>query len=310
VKTIHVAVAVLQDAGGRVLVAQRLPHQHLAGLWEFPGGKLEPDETLPAAMARELHEELGIGIDADALQPLIRVRHDYPGKSVLLDVWRVPRWQGEPHGREGQPLRWLRPQHMQPEEFPPADVPIINALRLPALYLISPDIVDDEGEAAFVARAQALGASLVQLRLKTQPHRTPVLLARLRRAIPQTRVLVNSDGGDVSGSDGVHLTARQLRACAARPAGLLCGASCHDEEELRLAARLGLDFVTVSPVLATGSHPDAPALGWQRFAALARASDLPVYALGGMRSDLLAMALQHGAIGIAGITLGEAATAG
>jgi 8-oxo-dGTP diphosphatase len=310
VKTIHVAVAVLQDAGGRVLVAQRLPHQHLAGLWEFPGGKLEAGETLAVAMARELHEELGIGIDADALQPLIRVRHDYPGKSVLLDVWRVPRWQGEPHGREGQPLRWLLPQDMQPDQFPPADVPIINALRLPPLYLISPDIVDDEGEAAFVSRAQALGASLVQLRLKTQPQRAQVLLANLRRKLPLARVLANSDSGEISGADGVHLTARQLRTLITRPTGLLCGASCHDEGELRMAARLGLDFVTVSPVLATGSHPDAPALGWQRFSALARASDLPVYALGGMQARLLATALQHGAVGIAGITLGEGETAG
>lgn len=84
----------------------------------------------------------------------------------------------------------------------------------------------------------------------------------------------------------------------------MCGASCHDEHELRLAARLGLDFVTVSPVLATGSHPGTPALGWTRFAALAQQSDLPVYALGGMRAELLPLALQHGAVGIAGITLG------
>ena len=93
------------DAAGRVLIAQRPPGKHLAGGWEFPGGKLEPGEERLAGLARELREELGIRIEAPA-RPLIRVRHAYPSRDVLLDMWVVRSFAGEPQGLDGQALRW------------------------------------------------------------------------------------------------------------------------------------------------------------------------------------------------------------
>lgn len=306
-RIVHVAVAVLRDAAGRVLVAQRLPHQHLAGLWEFPGGKLEAGESLFDGMVREIREELGVTVEAIA--PLLRIEHAYPEKTVLLDVWRITRWQGEPHGAEGQPLRWVHPDDMVAAEYPPADVPIIASLRLPSRYVISPDLVDDESAARFVEALVRADARLVQVRLKAAPQRAPALVATIRARLPAARILLNSDtqaalGGAADalhGADGLHLTAAALAACTHKPAAL-CAASCHDARGLAQAFALGIDFATLSPVLPTASHPRAPLLGWQAFAALTAGAGLPVYALGGMRDDTLADALAAGAIGIAGIS--------
>ncbi|MFZ5722369.1 MAG: Nudix family hydrolase [Pseudomonadota bacterium] len=304
-KLVHVAVAVIYDGAGRVLCTQRLPHQHLAGLWEFPGGKLEAGESLADGLRREIHEELGI--ETGAIAPLLRVEHRYPEKTVLLDVWRVLDWRGVPHGREGQPLRWQHPDEMQAGEFPPADVPIIAALRLPSRYVISPD-ADDEAElAGFVQRVRAADIRLLQVRLKKRPDLALSLQEMLRAAVPSARLLVNSDtlaalpSGSLTRFDGVHLTAAALQSAGARAPGV-CAASCHNAGELALAFALGADFATLSPVLATASHPDVPSLGWDRFAALTSTAGLPVYALGGMHAGRLDRAVSHGAIGIAGIT--------
>lgn len=303
-KIVHVAVAVILDGDGRVLCTRRLPHQHLAGMWEFPGGKLEPGESLADGLRREIREELGIAVGTIA--PLLRIEHRYPEKTVLLDTWRVLDWQGEPEGREGQPLRWQYPDDMRVGEFPPADVPIIAALRLPPRYVISPDIAAPAAIEAFVAAARAGAARLLQVRLKTAPQLALPLLAALRAALPHARVMVNSDtlaalpAGSAERFDGIHLTSMALAAAANRPTGL-CAASCHDATALARAFALGIDFATLSPVQATTSHPDAAVLGWDRFRELVAAAGLPVYALGGMRDEDVSRAIACGAIGIAGI---------
>ena len=126
---IHVVAAAVIDAAGRVLIAQRPAGKHLAGGWEFPGGKLEPGEARAAGLARELHEELGITIELP--RPLIRVRHAYPSREVLLDVWVVRRYAGEPAGLDGQALRWCAQDELPEAKLLPADAPIVAALRLP-----------------------------------------------------------------------------------------------------------------------------------------------------------------------------------
>jgi mutator protein MutT len=126
---VHVVAAALIDAAGRVLIAQRLPGTHLAGGWEFPGGKLQPGEERLAGLARELREELGISISTP--RPLMRVRHAYPSREVLLDVWVVKKYGGEPRGLDGQALRWCTQDELAATELLPADGPIVAALRLP-----------------------------------------------------------------------------------------------------------------------------------------------------------------------------------
>jgi mutator protein MutT len=112
-----------------VLIAQRPAGKHLAGGWEFPGGKLEPGEERLAGLARELREELGITIGTP--RPLIRVRHAYPSREVLLDIWVVARYRGEPQGLDGQALRWCTQDELATADLLPADKPIVGALRLP-----------------------------------------------------------------------------------------------------------------------------------------------------------------------------------
>ena len=126
---IHVVAAVVIDAEGRVLIAQRPKKKHLAGGWEFPGGKLEPGEERLAGLSRELREEIGIAIAKP--RPLMRVRHDYPTREILLDVWVVRSYTGVPAGLEGQALRWCPQQDLGSADLLPADKPIIAALRLP-----------------------------------------------------------------------------------------------------------------------------------------------------------------------------------
>jgi len=123
-----VAGAVI-DARGRVLIAQRPAGRHLAGMWEFPGGKVEPGETRVAALRRELEEEIGIAIEKP--RPLLRLRHRYAYGDVLLDVWIVRRYRGEPRSLDGQALRWCSRSSLHTAGLLPADRPIIGALRLP-----------------------------------------------------------------------------------------------------------------------------------------------------------------------------------
>jgi mutator protein MutT len=126
---IHVVAGAVTRADGRVLIAQRPPGKHLAGSWEFPGGKLEPGEARAAGLARELREELDITIRDP--RPLVRVRHTYPYGEVLIDMWVVTRYEGEPRGLDGQALRWCTQDELATSDLLPADRPIVRALRLP-----------------------------------------------------------------------------------------------------------------------------------------------------------------------------------
>lgn len=123
---VTVAVGILIDDAGRVLVTRRAPDAHQGGLWEFPGGKVEADETLLEALTRELREELGVSVEA--AEALMVLEHDYGDKQVRLDVHRVTRWSGEPRGLEGQPLAWQRLEQLRNWTFPAANRPILERM--------------------------------------------------------------------------------------------------------------------------------------------------------------------------------------
>ena len=126
-KRVHVAAAVIRGVDGRILLARRPEDKHQGGLWEFPGGKVEEGETVHAALARELQEELGIC--PQAARQLIQIRHDYPDKQVLLDIWKVTRFHGEPFGKEGQECRWVPLAELHNYHFPDANGPIVARLQ-------------------------------------------------------------------------------------------------------------------------------------------------------------------------------------
>jgi 8-oxo-dGTP diphosphatase len=127
-KTIHVVAGVIYNPSkSKVLLAQRGVHQHQGGLWEFPGGKLEPGEVPKKALARELKEELDIIVCS--CQPLIKIQHEYSDKSVLLDVWSVYKFNGKPRGLEGQPLQWVELSDLCLYSFPEANKPILKIIQ-------------------------------------------------------------------------------------------------------------------------------------------------------------------------------------
>lgn len=128
-KLVLVAAVALIDADGRVLLAQRPPGKTMAGLWEFPGGKVEPGETPEAALIRELHEEIGIDTWASCLAPLTFASHAYETFHLLMPLFACRRWQGTPMPREGQVLKWVRPAALRDYPMPPADIPLIPILR-------------------------------------------------------------------------------------------------------------------------------------------------------------------------------------
>ncbi len=307
-RPVRVAVAVIRDPQGRVLLSRRPDQVHQGGLWEFPGGKLEAGETPAQALQREIREELGLEVCGH--RPLISICHAYAERRVLLDVHLVTDYAGVARGLEGQPLAWVLPEALDLYPLPAADRPIVSALRLPDRYLITPPHALDRGWLpAALARAVEAGARLVQLRVKCEARRlhAPEVREAIRLCRERGgRLLVNAtpELATALAADGVHLSSRRLMSLDSRPLGpeFLVAASCHNAAELRRAERLGVDFAVLSPVLATASHPQARPLGWARFAELVAAARIPVYALGGMHPAVLEQAWGAGAQGIAGIS--------
>lgn len=305
---IHVVAGALIDAAGRVLLAQRPSGKHLAGYWEFPGGKVEAGESAQAALCRELREE--IGVEVVASEPLIQVPCHYGTKSIFLDVYKVRAFHGKPTSGEGQALRWVPLDALDRREMPLADHPVVTALQLPPTYLITPEPDLEAGD--FLRRlenALQRGVRLVQLRAKRLPPLALASLARQAQALVRAaggRLLVNSHVELVRelGLDGVHLTSAQLERLRERPLPerYWVGASCHNATELVTAARLGVDFAVLGPVLATPSHPQQSAIGWEGLRTLIAACPTPVYALGGLGLHDLNRATYCGAQGVAGIS--------
>ncbi|MGD9881924.1 MAG: 8-oxo-dGTP diphosphatase MutT [Reyranella sp.] len=124
-----VAAVALIDADGRVLIAQRPVGKSMAGLWEFPGGKVDAGETPEQALVRELHEELGIETATSCLAPIAFASHGYETFHLLMPVFACRKWLGIPQSREGQALRWVKPMELSRYPMPPADVPLVGLLR-------------------------------------------------------------------------------------------------------------------------------------------------------------------------------------
>ena len=300
---IHAAVAVLQRSDGWVLLAERPAGKPWAGWWEFPGGKIEAGESPEQALKREIQEELGIEITNIA--PWIIRTFSYPEKTVKLHFFIVTSWQGKPQAIEGQTLEWQNPAKLTVTPMLPANLPVIAALALPSVYAITN--LAEMGELLFLKRlelALAQGLKLIQVREK---H---LSVAEFRAFAQQVinlantynaQVLINADAPLALelGAAGVHFNSHQLMQLEVKPEGLICAASCHNQQELARAHQLALDFVLLSPVKPTLSHPNANTLGWDKFEKMAAYYPLPVYALGGMEWDDVLTAWQHGARGVA-----------
>lgn len=298
---VEVAVAVIERADGAFLLAQRPAGKVYAGWWEFPGGKVDEGESAVAALSRELHEELGIGVRR--AYPWITREFVYPHATVRLNFFRVVEWVGEPHPKEDQAIRWQRFGAPMAEPMLPANAPVLRSLALPLEYAITDaEAFGTDEMLARIKRRLECGLRLVQVRDKALSDRADFsrsVVATAHRY--EAKVLVNGDeqAARAAGADGVHWSAAMLAQAAARPHGLLCGASCHSAAEVQRAAELECDFAVLGPVQETATHPSAPTLGWEGFTRIARGAPIPVYAIGGLALSDLDAARSHGAHGLA-----------
>jgi 8-oxo-dGTP diphosphatase len=307
---VEVAAAVMLRADGReFLLAQRPPGKVYAGYWEFPGGKVEPGETVRDALIRELHEELGITVTG--CSPWLTREFTYPHARVRLNFWRVTAWTGEigiTAPLEHSAVDWQacgKTATVAP--ILPANDPILKALSLPRTMAIT--MAESEGAQAQLTQLQralndAREPLLIQIRDKQLPaaQRRAFAAEVIALAHRHAALVVINDDAELArelGADGLHLSSSSLANCSERPAFEWVGASCHTAEEIRRAGELGLDYALLGPVLATPSHPENPGLGWTEFAARCAGNTLPVFALGGMRLSLHDTAAEHGAHGIA-----------
>ena len=332
---IHVAVAVIVNTNNEVCISLRHKNAHQGGLWEFPGGKVEQGESIEQALAREIREELNIEIKQS--RPLITINHSYDDKAVRLHVSKISLYQGEVAGLEGQQVKWLPVSQLSAHNFPAANLPIIKALQLPDKYLITGKFTDSDDFIYKLKKAIASGIKLIQLRLKDNIITAPPswLSAKYRPSLDikensregisqlqflleqsaelckqaEAKLMLNLSAGYLHRVDlspiefaGFHADSKTLNTLSQRPEGSLFSASCHNMEELLIALKLHADFVVLSPVQKTASHPDMQAMGWSQFSTLVENIPVPVYALGGVSENDLQAAWQHGAQGIAAIS--------
>jgi len=296
----EVAAAVIERPG-EFLLAQRPAGKPYPGYWEFPGGKIEPGEDPRSALVRELREELGIEV-REATPWITRV-YAYTHATVRLHFFRVTRWDGEPQPLEDQAIRWQRAQAPDVSPMLPANAPVLAALALPSVMIVS-----DAAAMGLDRWIERLEARVPEERLLVQVREKGLDRMRLQHLVSRTlaraepfgsRVVVNADCGAFPQAHGAHLPSAALMKAMSRPPGALVGASCHDTAELEQAARLGVDYAVVGPVKPTASHPGARTLGWDGFAALARDRPMPVYAIGGLARADLPEARRRGAHGVA-----------
>lgn len=278
----------------------------MAGWWEFPGGKLESGEPPFAALERELHEELGIRVRS--AYRLLRSTHSYPDKEVELDVWRVTAWDGRPKSHEGQRLEWVLPKELNDRQLLPADEPIVAALKLPPVMLVTPD---PETEPAFLdklRRSLRAGVDLVQLRAPGLEaarfdNLALAVLALCRDYGAQVILNTSPEQARMLHADGLHLSQHRVRRLRSEywDGSLRLGVSCHTVAELEAALEYSPDYLCIGPVQASATHPGTTPIGWEAFAGLAAMSSAPVYAIGGLGLNDLVAARANGGYGIAAI---------
>lgn len=334
IKTIDVAVGLVFNAKDQVLVAKRGGKQHLSGFWEFPGGKVEPDENCEQALSRELKEELGIAVRVAV--PFMKLVHNYPTKTVRLFVFIIHQWSGklaEPYGAEGQPIRWSPLDALSSFQFPEANISIVRRLNLGRFIAITPENILPNAEGkSYLFR-------WIEINLQRNIRNFYLRLPHFsRKACEQfvdeyisiygdkrVRLLIPS-GGWLEGLrdfqqlpewvSGVHFSAADLLKIYKYsreaslvdfhkqfPSNVSLGASCHNLEELKFAETLGFEYAFISPVLRSLSHPERKPIGWDVFFEMNASVWIPCYALGGLSQSHVDSAVQSGALGVAGISM-------
>ena len=255
----------MRDGQGRVLIAQRPRGRHMAGRWEFPGGKLGSGEDSYAGLKRELAEELGIAVRE--ARPLIRLRYDYPDRRVMIEAWQVTAFDGEPKALDSQALNWVRPDELPRHDLLEADRAIVTALRLPRLARV----ISCANELA------ALNGSAAQTLLWQPPPGDSLSLETVRAArTAGHRVFVFGSDLDavrdaaLAGCDGAVLPWYGQSLHVDRDGSFLIGVHCEDAESAREAVEEGAHFLVIAP--------ESGPMAQQELETLCETIGLPVFA--------------------------------
>ncbi len=303
----EIAIGVLRRKG-RVCLALRQAHQSFSNYWEFPGGKIEKGETPTEALTREVQEELGVVVAQ--WQPLIVIPWQYEGFAVRLHVFESEHFQGEPQGCEGQTVRWVAVDELDQMNSPKANQGIVTALQLANQYMITGSFSNEQDALRRLECAFKQGISLCQLRAKSLDESAFMPLANKALSLAEqygAKVLLNGSPSLLEvfpNAAGIQLASHAMFQYDSRPipSNKLLGVSTHNPAEIAQALKIGADFILLSPVNRTASHPDMEGMGWSQFAEWVAGVPIPVFALGGMQARDVEQAKQLGAQGVAAIS--------
>jgi 8-oxo-dGTP diphosphatase len=303
VNTVRAVAAVIQRQDGFLLMTQRPPGREWSGWWEFPGGKIELNESPFEALQRELQEEINISANDASLW--FERSYIYPDKKVYIYFFKVTDWTGEITSCENQLLDWQNPSYLTVSPILPSNLFVLKSILLSPVYAITN--IAEMGEILFFERLKIKleeGLKMIQVRERNAPYQDVKIVAQkiLDLAKPyQAKVLINENEKlalDIR-ADGVHYPSQSLIQLKDRPKFSICGASCHNLEELMIAQDLEMSFAVLSPVQKTESHVLSDPIGWEIFSEYANKIDIPIFALGGLNQDSLTTSWQCGGHGIA-----------
>lgn len=292
----------------QVLLTKRPNNVHQGGRWEFPGGKKQNNESTDEALIREMKEE--INIDVINNRRIKRFIYNYADRNLEIDARIIEKWSGDIRSRESREIKWVDLKELEKVNFPPANKEIIRAVQLPDTYCITPNL--NRYDHRFIERIENIiktGIRLIRFRsTNLAGNKRYDYAGQILEKCRRYGCLFIYDGTPEEvvelGADGLHMDSVGLLRTEARPLGkhLYVAVSCHNETEIRKASSIDADFCLLAPVKDTPSHPNSEPLGWTGFSRLARLSNIPVYALGGMRAEDLDDARLHNAHGLAMIS--------
>ncbi|ANQ67092.1 hypothetical protein GS41_07715 [Candidatus Pseudothioglobus singularis] len=301
-KSIEVVVGVMRNDNNEIFITRRQIDQFMSGYWELPGGKVENKESHSIAIMRELYEETGVTVKNHHL--IQTIEHQYPQKTINLSVFSIEKYDGAPLGNEGQEFCWCGIDKLKDYKLLPTMWKIIHRICLPKSYWITPD--EHESDLVINQCKQRLrdGIKIIQLRSKSTLNNTYIEKIFTLCQLNQAKLILNTPNKSFKEAcDGWHLTSNELMEIKERPFDekKLFGASVHNLNEAKHAEDISADYISLSPINETLSHPNTGVLGWENASDIINQCKTPIFLLGGMNKKLMDRALSIGAQGIAGI---------
>lgn len=304
-KTIKAVVGILRNEHQEILIAKRKKEQFMGGFWELPGGKIKAHETPEQAITRELKEELGIQVNQLSLHQTMV--HEYEDRTVQLSIYNINKYQNTPLSVEDQAISWVGVNELNNHKLLPTMKAFIDSITLPDKYWITPSTNhQSDGWIEKFNQKLTQDITLIQLRSKAKLNKNFIQQLHKKCKKNHIKLLLNTVNKtfDEPYCDGWHITTTEMLKLSKRPYtdNKLLSASTHNLTQALQAQKIAVDFIVISPVQATQTHPDTLPLGWNSAKEVVDKLNIPVYFLGGMALKDLEKTQQLGAQGIAGVS--------